>query len=189
LVTRLSASDRQRIRDAAAAAEARCQIHISVAIVNASDRYALYPLVWGALAALMAGAIVALLLPQVGGREVFAIEAGMFVVVSLLLDWRPLRVRLVPARVRHSRASQLAHREFAARILANRRERGAVLVFLSLGERYAEVLADAQAHAAAGDAVWAHTVTGLVAAAKSPRMAGGVISAIEDLSSALTVKH
>ncbi len=184
-MTRLNASDRQRIRAAAGAAEARCPVHIGVAIVNASDRYALYPLVWGALAALMAGGIVVLLLPHMGGREVFAIQAAVFVVSSLALDWWPLRVRLVPARIRHSRASQLAHREFAARILANRHEHGGVLVFLSLGERYAEVLADRQAHAGAGDAVWARTVAALVAAARSGRVADGVVSAIEDMSSTL----
>jgi uncharacterized membrane protein len=63
-----------------------------------------------------------------------------------------------------------------------------VLVFLSLGERYAEVLADVRAHTRAGDVVWTRTVAALVAAARSERMAEGVISAIEDLSAALTAK-
>ena len=185
---RLSASDRQRIHAAAGAAEARCGVHISVAIVNASDRYALYPIVWGALLALIAGGIVALLLPHVAGGGVFAIEAAAFVVVSLLLDWWPLRVRSVPRHVRHARASQFAHREFAARILAEKRDAGGVLVFVSLGERYAEVLADRQAHAGRGNAVWEETVAAVVAAARSGQVADGIVSAIEGLGSALAAR-
>jgi putative membrane protein len=188
-LVKLGANDRQRIRAAAEAAERSCRVHISVAIVNASDRYALYPLVWGALVALMAGGTVALVLPQLQGRALFVVEAGVFVVLSLVLDWWPLRLRLVPRRIRHARASQLAHREFAARILANRRESGGVLIFMSLGERYAEVLADQQAHSGASETVWTRTVAGLVAAATSDRLADGVVSAIEDLSLALTASR
>lgn len=181
----ISPSDRRRIQTAAEAAEARCLTHVSVAIVGASDRYALYPLVWGTLVALVAGGIVTLLRPGMAGREIFAIQAATFVGLSLLLDWWPLRVRLVPRRVRHARASQLAHREFAARILGTRRERGGVLIFISLGERYAEVLADQAAHARASDDVWARTVASLVAAARSERMADGLVSAIGELGSTL----
>jgi len=182
---RLSASDRQRIHAAAEAAEARCGVHISVAIVKASDRYALYPIVWGALVALTAGGIITLFLPHLTGRSVFAIEAAGFVALSLLLDWWPLRVRCVPRRIRHARASVFAHREFAARILAERRDAGGVLVFLSLGERYAEVLADRQAHAGRDNTVWEKTVAAVVAAATSGQVADGIVSALRELEAAL----
>lgn len=182
---RLSASDRQRIHAAAEAAEARCGVHISVAIVNASDRYALYPIVWGALLALIAGGLITLILPLMHSREVFAVEAGIFVVTSLLLDWWPVRVRSVPRRVRRARASQFAHREFAARILAETRDQGGVLLFVSLAERYAEVLADRRAHAGRDDAVWERPVAALVAAAKSGRTADGIVAAVENLGSVL----
>jgi putative membrane protein len=190
LVTnRLSESDRHRIQAAAAAAEAQAKIHISVAVVQASDRYALYPVVWGALVALLAEAVIALLQPSMGLREAFLIEALVFIVVSLLLDWWPLRLRLVPSHIRRSRASVLAHREFAARILVENRESGGVLLFVSLGERYAEVIADRKAHAKARQDIWDRTVAGLVASAKSNRIVDGIVAAIGKLGSALASEH
>jgi putative membrane protein len=181
----LSEADRHRIQAAAEAAEAQAHVHISVAIVQASDRYALYPVVWGALVALVVEAVIALLVPSMPLRQAFVIEALVFVVVSLFFDWWQLRLRLVPPHIRRSRASVLAHREFAARILAANRESGGVLLFVSLGERYAEVIADRKSHARAGQVLWDKTLGSLIAAAKSQHIADGIISAIGELSSAL----
>ena len=60
----LSADEKGRILAAVAAAEARTQVHVAVSIVPASDRYLLYPLVWAAVAALVAGGVLAFARPH-----------------------------------------------------------------------------------------------------------------------------
>lgn len=175
---RLSVEDKARIHAAIAAEEARCHVHIAVSVVPASDRYALYPIAWGAVAALAAGGVMALGWPHLHLREAFAIEAGVFIVASLLFDWWPIRLVLVPRHVRARHAQALAHREFAARILASRERKGGVLFFVSLGERYAEVIADRETHARVGDVAWKQIVGNYLAAAKQGRIADGIVTAI-----------
>lgn len=174
----LSVSDRQRVHAAVVAAEARVPIHIAVSVVRASDRYALFPLVWGAVLALAAGGILALAAPKTGLREAFAIEAAVFVVLSLLLDWWPLRRLLVPRHIARRHAQSLAHREFAARILASHERKSGVLLFVSLEERYAEILADREMHARAGQEAWDKILFDYMAAAKAGRIADGIIAAV-----------
>ncbi|MGH6877739.1 MAG: TPM domain-containing protein [Rhizomicrobium sp.] len=181
----LSPDDKSRIHAAVAAAEARTPVHVAVSVVPASDRYLLFPLAWGAVTALFAGGVMAAGWPHLGLREAFAIEAGVFIVLSLLLDWRPLRIRLVPRHLRGRRAQALAHREFAARILASSERKGGVLFFVSLGERYAEIVADRETHARVGAAAWNRIVADYLAAAKQGRIADGIVTAIEACSSVI----
>lgn len=175
---RLSAADKERVHAAITAAEARTAVHIAVSVVPASDRYLLFPLVWGAGLALTAGAILALVAPHMSVREAFAIEATVFVVFSLLLDWWPLRRLLVPRHTARRHAQALAHREFAARILASHERKGGVLLFVSLSERYAEILADRETHGRVGQAAWDKILSDYMTAARNGRIADGIVAAV-----------
>jgi len=185
---RLSADDKSRIHESIAAEEARCHVHIAVCVVPASDRYALFPLVWGALVTLFAAAVMALGWPHLHLRVAFAVEACVFILSSLLFDWWPLRVLLVPHHIRRRHAQALAHREFAARILASNERKGGVLFFVSLGERYAEILADRETHARVGETAWKQIVGNYLAIAKQGRIADGIIAAIDACAAVIAPK-
>jgi putative membrane protein len=176
-LVKLSEQERQRIHAAIAAAELRTQARFASVIVPASDRYMLYPPLLGAMVALMAGACVALARPELSLRMGVLIEAAIFAAFALAFDWFALRVLLVPRRVKHEHASNLAHREFAARILSPGDD--GILFFLSLGEHHVEILATSNVHAKVGEAAWNAIVADFVASAKAGRVADGVISAIE----------
>ncbi|HEY6579214.1 MAG TPA: hypothetical protein VIY09_07805 [Rhizomicrobium sp.] len=184
----LSADEKSRIHAAVAAAEARTPVHVAVSVVPASDRYLLFPLAWGAVTALFAGGVMALAWPHLPLRAAFAIEAGVFIAFSLLFDWLPLRMRLVPRHIRGRRAQALAHREFAARILASSERKGGVLFFVSLAERYAEIIADRETHALAGATAWNRIVADYLAAARNGRVADGTIAAIDACSAVIAPK-
>jgi putative membrane protein len=180
-----SLDDKARIHAAVTAAETRTQIHVAVSIVPASDRYALYPLMWGALASLVTGGVLAFARPRLAIGEGFAVEAIVFVALSVLFDIWPFRLLLVPRHVRENKARELAHREFAARILASGERKGGVLFFVSLGERYAEILADRQTHARVGAKAWDRIVADYILSARSGHVADGIVAAIEACSAAL----
>jgi putative membrane protein len=181
----LTHEDQARVQAAIAGAEARAGAHIAFVAVPASDRYSLYPLLCGALLALVSGGIAVFIRPHLGFRQGFAGEAVIFVLVSLLLDWSVLRHLVVPGRIKRAHARVFAHREFAARILASPERRGGVLLFVSLAERYVELMGDREAHARVGQEAWDRIVVEFVAAAKSGRLADGAISAIDACASVL----
>jgi putative membrane protein len=178
MVTLLSPADSDRIRDAVAAVEARSSAEFVVVVAPASDGYALYPLVWASLAALLAGGVLAFLAPAWGARSIFAGQAALFVVLVLALEWRGLRRYLVPGRVKRAHASQLAKLQFAARVEGRTAARTGLLLFVSLAERHVEIIADAGLHARAGAASWQTVIDGFSAAVARGRLVDGFLTAI-----------
>ena len=59
--------------------------------------------------------------------------------LTILLDVLPIRLAMVPARVKQASARNLAHREFAAHLMGEGPYRMRILMFVSLGERYVEI--------------------------------------------------
>ena len=184
-MTRLTAEEKTRIQAAVLEAESRTNVHLAMAVVPASDRYLLYPIAWSAVAALLAGGVLAAGWPRFALREAFAAEAIVFVVASIVLEWLPLRLRLVPRMLRRRRAQALAQREFAARILASSERRGGVLFFVSLGERYAEIIADRETNARIGATTWERILGDYITAAKSRPLADAIVAAIESCAAVL----
>ena len=116
---------------------------------------------------------------MIGVQLAFLIEAAAFGVTAVAAEWMPLRLMLVPADEKQGRARNLAHREFAAGILAARDHGEGLLFFASLGEHYVEILASREVHAHAGEAAWARIVSDFSARAKTGNLADAFIAAID----------
>jgi putative membrane protein len=184
-VRRLSHDDKTRLHAAIANAEAKSTARIACVVIPASDRYVLYPVLWGAMAALVVGAAASLYTPHLSMRIGLIIQAIVFAVATFAYDWFPVRLMLVPKHAKTSHARNFAHREFAARILSPVDHREGVLLFVSLGERYVEILGTPGAHKIIGEAKWNTIVADFTRAAKDGRIADGAIAAIDACSTDL----
>ncbi|MBV9045663.1 MAG: hypothetical protein JO348_15050 [Alphaproteobacteria bacterium] len=176
---KLSAAELARVHEVTRSVRDRTSARFEVVIVPVSDRYALYPIAFGALAALAAAGLLALARTSLGAQGLFAIEAVVFVLVSVVLEWLPAKLLLVPRRQKEERARQFAHRAFAATILAAREREVGMVLFASLGERYVELVTDDALDRRVGQAVWNGIVADFTAAARAGRLADGLSGAIE----------
>lgn len=176
--------EHRRIHDAIASIERTAAVDIDVVVTPVSDRYSLYPLMWGTFGALILTGFATLLWPRMGGREAMLIQMSALLVLFLLFDWLPMRLRIVPMRVKRSHARQLAHREFAAHVAADP-GRNRVLLFVSIGERYVEIMADHKTHGLVPEGTWDKIVGDFVTTVKSGRVADGLLDAIEACRAAL----
>jgi putative membrane protein len=186
--TTLSSKEHARIHAVVADIERRTSASFMLAVVPVSDRYLLYPVVWGAIIGLAATGVVALVNPALGIGAGFLIDGAIFVALTLVLDWLPLRLRIVPRRIKHHHARQFAYREFAAHIAAAK-ERNSVLFFVSLGERYVEILADREIHARVGEGTWNKLVADFIAAVKAGRLVDGFVTAVESCGALLETHY
>lgn len=162
---------------------------LRVVVTRVCDRYSLYPVAWAAIVALLLGALVSLLRPDIASRTTIMIELWFLIVMTLLLEWLPIRLWIVPKRVKHARAWQLAHREFNAHAMANPKQQHRILLFVSLGERYVEVVADHETHALAPAGSWNKIVDEFLATVKAGRVADGVLAAIPACGAILKTHH
>lgn len=176
---RLSHEDRARVQAALAAAQARTHVRFALMIVPVSDHYAMYPLAWAGMIVVATGAALALFWQTIGLRLGFLVQAAAFGLTAVALEWRPLRLALVPTRLKQMRARNMAHREFAAGILAARDHAEGVLFFASLGERYLEIIASREVHALVGEDAWQRIVSIFAARAKAGNPTEAFVTALE----------
>jgi putative membrane protein len=189
-VKKLFTSEEHNRIDAAIAEIGRSTAaNLCVVVTRVSDRYSLYPVAWAAIGAILLGALVSLLRPDIQSRAIIAIQLWFMIVMTLLLHWLPIRLRIVPERVKHAHARQLAHREFNAHAMANPNQRYRILLFVSLAERYVEIVADHETHALAPAGAWNKIVDEFLATVKAGRVADGVVAAIAACGAILKEHH
>ena len=171
----LKPEERRRVEAATAEVRQRTGVEVVVIVTRASDRYALYPLLWASLSAIVTMAIVGLFFPRLPLRIGTFWQVIVLFALALVLDWTPLRTRLVPHDTSHSFAHALARREFAAHTMAGDPHRKLILVFVSRAEHYVEVIADLATHQAVAEGTWAKIVADFTRAAKT----GPLVAALE----------
>ena len=101
--------------------------------------------------------------------------AGMW----LLQLWRPLRLFLVPGPIKHERVRARAIMCF--KVGAERRTHGrtGILIYLSMAERRAEIVADEAIAAKVAPEVWGDAMAAMLAHIREGNIADGMIAAID----------
>jgi putative membrane protein len=182
---RITDQDRQAIAEAITRAEKTTSGEIFCVVTRSSDDYRFIPLLWAALAALVLPAPL-ILFTLVPAQAIYLAQLVCFLVLAPGLSWWPLRIKCVPPAIRRRRAHARALELFLAHGLHTTSARTGVLLFLSLAERHAEVVADEGIYARVAPDVWDEAVAALVAGARKGAPGEAFIAAIEICGKVLT---
>lgn len=123
-------------------------------------------------------------LPVFVSAQLLALAAALALVYAL----PGLRIRLAPRRWQYVRAHDNALKQFLARNVHLTAERTGVLIFVSLAERYAEIVADAGIDAKVPQDMWDSIVARLIDDARNGRLADGFVTTIAAVG-ALLAEH
>ena len=173
----MSADDETRIGRAIQSAERKTSGEIVAVIAADSDSYLWAPILAAALIALAAIAPL-IVFTWINVHWIYLFQVLLFAGLAFVLSLVPLRYRLVPAPVKRERAHRRAVEQFLAQNLHTTSGRTGVLIFVSVAERYAEILADSGVHKKVTPAVWQDIVTRLTAAIGDGRTGDGFVDAV-----------
>jgi putative membrane protein len=200
---RSSEADHAAVSAAVAAAEARSDGEIVTVVAPRSDSYHDVALHWAVLAMLGMLALLAAF-PSVAERGwalvdpwatrsptggllavALVLTTATFLLARLVLAWMPLRLALTPGSTKARRVRRRAVELF--RVAADRRTqaRTGVLLYLSLAERRAEIVADEAIHARVAPEVWGEAMAVLLAATQGGRPGEGMAAAVERIGAVL----
>lgn len=179
--------DRIRIREAVAKAEAKTSGEIFTVVAEASDDYRFIPILWAMLIALIVP-LPLIFLTLLPASLIFLVQLLFFVVLALALSHPSVKPHVVPPSVKQDAARVLAVQQFLAHGLHTTEQRTGVLIFVSLAERHAEIIADAGISAKVDGAVWQAAMDKLVGEIRVGGLADGLIAAIESTGDVLA-KH
>jgi putative membrane protein len=180
----ISQADKERIAEAIRAAEAKTSGEIFCVVAHQSSDYRLVPLTWAAALALLVPAplIFFTLWPA---AVIYLVQLVVFIAAALVLSLPAIRFHIVPRRTRHERAHISALRQFFAQGLHQTENRTGVLIFASLAERYAEIVADAGINAKVTPQVWDQAIAALIDGIKHGRAGDGFVAAVAQCGAVL----
>jgi putative membrane protein len=200
----LSSDDLAAIESAVRHAEAKTIGEIYCVVAEESADYHATPLAWAAGVALLAPAILLLAgvevtapdLAAVGGWTAGQVEdvseamvraalvgtlmlqAALFIVTLFLTAIPPIRRALTPRGMKRDRVRQRAEEQFLSKNLHATRERTGVLIYVSLAERMAELIADEGIDSQVEPGVWDRAMAALVAGLKRGEPGAGFAAAV-----------
>jgi len=186
----LTEADHGRIAEAVRAAERRTSGEIYCVVARSSDSYffpAAFMLAIGILvsslgAALLLDAFWLAVRPSLFAAAQLLALAGA---VLILRVFPAARIHFVPYRLRARRAHENAVKQFLARNVHITRARTGVLLFVSVAERHAEVIADAGINQHADQETWNGVVDTLTGHAQQGRIAEGLAVAVAEVGELL----
>lgn len=198
----LSEQDHERIRQAVDAAEKRTSGEIICVVARECGDYFEVPLAWAIALALIVP-IIALLIglrpdmiqlvtggwivANAGGADAAVsralityavLQAVLFIVTAVIVSIPPVRRLVTPRALKREHVHRRALEQFAARAYHLTEGGTGVLIFASLAERQAIVLADEGVASKVGPTEWTKVVAALVAGMKAGDPGSGFAQAI-----------
>lgn len=180
----LSESDCAAITAAIRAAETKSCGQIVCVLARSSSDYSAVPIEWAAVLALIVPWPL-IYFTQLTVQRIFLLQIIAFIAAGLILSWSPLRMTLVPRAVRRARAHRGAIEQFFLRGLANTRHRCGVLIYVSLAEHYARIVADHGIASKVRQSDWQDAVDALTRHTRDGQIATGFMAAIEHCGAVL----
>lgn len=200
----MTEAERQLVSEAVAAAEMLSAGEIVTIVTPRSDGYRDVALIWSAIVAFVALCALEIfpgfylgLVERVLGLWAFEWSPravlGLALTVAtlkfsgtyLILRYTPLGLWLTPRRVRNARVRERALTCF--RVGAESRTTGhtGVLIYLSLAEHRAEIIADAAIASKVSPETWGHAMKAMLDPLRQGRMAQGMAAAVGEVGKVL----
>jgi putative membrane protein len=174
-----------RVSAAIEAAERKTSGEIVAVVAAESSRYLYIPFMYAAL--------VALFVPWpfihftwMTVHWIWALQLLTFAVLVTILMIGRIRYVLVPSATKRLAAHRRAIEQFLTQNLHTTEGRTGVLIFVSVAERYAEILADSGIHKKVPKAEWEAIINALTARIGEGRAADGFVTAVEAVGERLT---
>ena len=193
----LTQSDHQLVSGAVAAAESRTNGEIVTVVARRSDEYRETAFAWASIAALAALLFVAAfpaeyqatVLHVTGGwADDYGVRtwlmlmvlfgATKWISVFLILQWRPLRLWFTPRGVKARRVRARAVKLFRVSAESRTEARTGVLLYLSLDEHRADIVADSAIAAKVDAALWGDAMAALLTHVRAGQMGLGMAEAV-----------
>ncbi|WEK46606.1 MAG: hypothetical protein P0Y56_16610 [Candidatus Andeanibacterium colombiense] len=202
--TYLTEDENRQISGAVGEAELHSAGEIVTIIADRSDGYTDIALAWSAAVAFTALAVVASFPQFYFGivewllglwshewtpREILSLALGIatlkFVGMMLLQLWQPLKFALIPGALKTARVHDRAMSFF--RVGAERRTTGrtGILIYLSMREHRAEIVADEAIASQVEPEVWGAAMAAMLAHIKDGRIGAGMAAAVAEVGTIL----
>ena len=174
---KMSKEDHERIVSAIHSAETKTSGQIVCVLAQTSLHTTALPALFAAAASLTTPWLL-MTFTRMTVQRILSLQVVVFLTALLLLSLPRIRAALVPRKARRAIAHRAAMEQFTNRGIGSRKDRSGILIFVSLAERYARIIADKEIADRVPQAEWQEAVDALVSHMRDGRIADGFITAV-----------
>jgi putative membrane protein len=182
----LSEAEKSRVSAAIKTAEAKTSGEIVCVLARASSNYMSFTTAWAALISIIAPWFL-IALTNLSVERIFLAQIVIFVVLFLALSESAVQRVLIPRAIQRAAAHRAAMEQFMIRGMARKKNRASILIFASLAEHYARIVADDGLAAKVDRSVWQDAIQALLDHAGEGDIAEGFVIAVEKCGLVLAV--
>lgn len=203
-LSHMSETDHRLVTDAVAAAETITDGEIVTIVTSLSDHYHDIALAWASVTTFFALSVVAVF-PEFfvntmnilsGGWEhqftvsehlaaLFAFMATVWIGVWSILQWVPLRMIMTPKHIKQHRVRSRAICLFKVGAESRTRGRTGILIFLSMHEHRAEIVADKSIADKVPPEIWGDAMLSLISHVQTGEAGKGMAAAVTQVGAVL----
>lgn len=178
-MTFISQTDRENIAEAIRQVEKNTDGELVTVISRQSDQYFYIPLLWATLIALAIPGLIMIVDHPLALMHSYTIQFVSFLVLAILFRWQPVTMRLIPRQVKHQRAHRVAMEQFFMQNLHHTKSASGILIFVSIAERYVEIIADKGINDVVPAGSWDAIVEQFTSRVKGGQVATGFLETID----------
>jgi len=176
-VMNISKEDHERIASAIHSAEEKTSGQIVCVLARASSHTTGLPVLIAAVASLVMPWLL-ITFTAMTVHRILSLQVVVFLALLMLFCLPRVRIALMPRKARRAIAHRAALEQFTSRGIGQRKDRSGILIFVSLAERYARIIADDEIATRVAQSEWQAAVNALVDHMRDGRIADGFVAAI-----------
>ena len=174
----ISKEDHERIASAIRSAEAKTSGEIVCVLARTSSPVTALPVFIAAVAALATPWLL-MAFTAMTVQRILSLQVIVFLVLLVSLCLPRVRVALMPRKARRAVAHRVAMEQFISCGIAGNADHSGILIFVSLAEHYARIIADDEIASRVPQREWQEAVDILIAHIRNGRIADGFVAAID----------
>lgn len=176
------------IEKAIAKVEEKSSCELITVITQKSGNYSSMALFIASILTLILPAFILLYRPFIDTLLVYQIQIVFFVIVFLLLNIEKILVWILPKSILHKKAKLKAYETFNILGLQKTTNHQAVMIYVSVHERYVQILTDSAISSKIDNGVWQATIDRFTIKVKNREFEKGFTEAIEEIGEILIEK-
>jgi len=176
---KISSDTKKYIKDLISDIESKSDAEIRVVLAQSCDRYRYSIFIYSLFATLLVPFGVKATGIYITQTNLMALAVAIFLFVSFVLEYSDIKYRIIPKKVKNDRCEKIALAQFYKLGINKTKNHKAILLFVSLNERYIRVVADENIKQKIDDNFWKSIVKEFISFAKEEQIDKGLIHIVK----------
>lgn len=159
--------------------ESKSEAEVAVVVADSCDRYKYSIFLYALLSVLIVPFLIKLFGISLDQIQLFSLMIATFLFVTVSLEYSEFKYKIIPKKVKVDRCESVAFKQFEKLGINKTANHKALLIFVSLKERYIRIIADKNINDKASQDFWSEIVLDFSKLTKEQDISSALLSTVK----------